>query len=52
MPFVVTLENVLLGDIPKDCDGLIEDGIYFGIRFLVVDKSDIETNKKSDNSRL
>ena len=36
MCLVVTFEDILLSDISEDCDGLIEDGIYFGIGFLVV----------------
>jgi hypothetical protein len=49
MAFVVTFENVLLGDIPEDCDGLVEDSVHFGISFLGADKSDTESTRRSSD---
>jgi hypothetical protein len=46
MAFVVTLENILLGDVPENCDGLVKDGIYFCIGFLMEEKS--ATTNQSD----
>jgi hypothetical protein len=34
MAFVVTLKDILFGDVPEDGDGFVEYDIHLGIRFL------------------
>lgn len=34
MTLVITLEDVFVGEVAEDGDGLVNDGINFGFRFL------------------
>lgn len=45
MTFVITFEDVFLCNIPKDSYGFVEDGIHFGISFLVQATSGRESTR-------
>jgi hypothetical protein len=51
MAFIVTLKDVLLGDVPEDGDGFVEYDIHLGIRFLGRQKSNTEPIPR-DNANL
>ena len=36
MALVVALENIFVGEVAEDGNGLVNDGINFGFRFLVI----------------